>query len=70
MICIGKHNMNGFRASNRCISLTKINTFNLCVALSNKTSFITNDNAIFILLVAKNSLSANDIMLRCVRSIN
>ena len=70
MICKGKHNTNGFQACNRCISLTKINTFDLCVALSNKTSLITNDNAILVLLVSEDPFCAKDVMLRCVRSIN
>src|SRR3954465_14615526 len=71
-IVIGKskHDTNRFKSSNWSIGLTKINTFNLCVALCNQSSLVPYHNAIFILLVAKYPLRANDIMLRGIWSFN
>src|SRR3954462_10954605 len=68
VICKSKHDTNRFKSSNLGIGLTKINTFDLCVTLCNQSSLVPYHNAIFILLVAKNPLSANDIMLRGIMS--
>src|SRR3954468_16912695 len=69
-ICKSKHNTNGFETSNRSISFAEINTFDLGVTLCYQTCFVSYHNAIFILLVAKNPLCTNDVVLRWVRSVN
>src|SRR3954467_9780187 len=63
VICKSKHDTNRFKSSNWSIGITKINTFDLCVTLCNQSSLVPYHNAIFILLVAKYPLRANDIML-------
>src|SRR3954466_5900746 len=70
LICKSKHDTNRFKSSNWSISLTKINTFDLCVTLCNQSSLVPYHYAIFILLVAKYPLSANDITFCGIRSFN
>ena len=63
MVSLSKQYANSLKSSNRCKSFIEINSFNLCVALSYKTSLIPHHKAIFILLVAVDPLCADDIVL-------
>src|SRR3990170_3918560 len=70
MVSICKQYMNGFKPSDRCKCFIEINTLNLCVALCYKTGLIPHHLAIFVLFVAVDPLSANDIMLAWIRTLN
>src|SRR3990170_4138995 len=70
MVSISKQYANSLKSSNRCKSFIKINSFNLCVALSYKTSLIPHHKAIFILLVVVDPFCADDIVLARIRSLD
>ena len=57
-------------SSNRCKSFIKINSFNLCVALSYKTSLIPHHKAIFILFVAVDPFGTDDVVLAWIWSLD
>src|SRR3989337_908471 len=70
MVSISKQYVNSFKSSNRCKSFIKVNSFNLCVALSYKTSLIPHHLAIFVLLVAVDPLGTYDVMLARIWSLD
>ena len=70
MVSICKQYTNGFKPSNRCKCFIKINTLNLCLALRYKTGLIPHHLAIFVLFVAVDPLSADDIVLAGIRTFD
>ena len=70
MVRISKQYENSLKSSNKCKTFTEINSFNLCVALSYKTSLIPHHKAIFILFVAVDPFGAYDIVLAWVWSLD
>src|SRR6187399_1566373 len=62
MRSIGKQQTNRFKVSNGGKGFTVVDTLDLGVALSHQTSLVVNDNVVSILLVLKDPLGANDIM--------
>src|SRR4051812_6656702 len=70
VICKGKHDTNGFKTSYWSIGFTEINTSDSSVTLCNQSCFVSYHNTIFILLVAKDPLRTNDIMLHGIGSLN
>ena len=63
MVSISKQYANSLKSSNRCKSFTEINSFNLCVALSYKTSLIPHHYAIFVFLVAVDPFGVDAIVI-------
>ena len=61
MGCISKKDTDGLKASHGSIGLSKINAFNLRVALSHQSSLVPHNHAMFILLVLENPFCANNI---------
>ena len=57
------------KSSNRCKGFTEVNTLNLGVPLIHKACFVSNDLSIFIKLVAKDTLCADDIVNARIRSL-
>ena len=70
MVSVSKQYVNSLKSSNRCKSFIKINSFNLCVALSYKTSLIPHHKAIFVLLVALDPFGTDDVVLAWVWSLD
>ena len=62
MRSIGKQQTNRFKASNGGKGFTVVDTLDLGVALSHQTRLVADDNAMSILLVLKDPLGSNDIM--------
>ena len=63
MVSISKQYAYSLKSSNRCKSFIEINSFNLCVSLSYKTSLIPHHKSIFILLVEVDPFGTDDIVL-------
>src|SRR6266511_826845 len=70
MVSISKQYANSVKSSNRCKSFIGVNSFNLCVALSYKTSLIPHHLTIFVLLVAVDTLGTYDIVLLRIWSLD
>ena len=70
MVSISKQYVNSLKSSNRCKSFIEINSFNLCVALSYKRSYIPYHKAIFILCVAVDPFGTDDVVLAWVWSLD
>ena len=70
MVSISKQYANSLKSSNKCKSFIKINSFNLCVALSYKTSLIPHHEAIFVLFVAVDRFGTDDVVLAWVWSLD
>src|SRR3990170_8648263 len=70
MVSISKQYANSLKSSNRCKSFIEVNSFNLCVALSYKTSLIPHHLAIFGLFVAVDPLGTYDIVLARIWSLD
>src|SRR6266536_1603343 len=70
IVSISNQYANSFKSSNRCKSFIEVNPFNLCVALSYKTSLIPHRLAIFVLLVAVDPLGTYDIVLARIWSLD
>src|ERR1043165_5372239 len=70
LVSKSKHDTNGFETGHWSIGFTEIDTFDLGVTLCYQSGLVSYHNTILILLVAEYPFSANNIMLRGIRSFN
>ena len=70
MICIGQQYAYGFKSSHRSTCFIEFNAFHLSISLSNKTSFVSDNLTMLILLVVVYPFGAYYIVLPRIRTLN